>query len=150
MVEDIQVQGYTGLMPLKAMAVLSAPEPRLITVQPWDTTMIEPIEKAITNSDCGLTPVNDGKIIRLNLPEMSTARRDELIKVLAKKVNEGKERLRDVRKEFNNALRDHKKDKKISENFFSRLEDVLQKVTDKFIAQLDQLMQKKEKEIRTV
>jgi ribosome recycling factor len=94
--------------------------------------------------------VNDGKIIRLNLPEMSTARRDDLIKVLAKKVNEGKERLRDVRKEFNNALRDHKKDKKISENFFSRLEDVLQKVTDKFIAQLDQLMQKKEKEIRTV
>ena len=81
---------------------------------------------------------------------MSTTRRDELVKVLHKKTNEGKERFREVRKEFNNALRDHKKDKKISENFFNRLEDTLQKVTDKFIAQLDQLMQKKEKDIRTV
>ena len=72
------------------MAVLSAPEPRLITIQPWDTTMIEPIEKAIADSDCGLTPVNDGKIIRLNLPEMSTARREELIKFLQRKLMKAK------------------------------------------------------------
>lgn len=150
LVEDIQVNGYTGLMPLKALAVISAPESRLITIQPWDPGMIDPIEKAIAGSDTGLTPVNDGKIIRLALPEMSTTRRDDMVKMLHKKTNEGKERIREVRKEFNNALRDHKKDKKISENFFSRLEDTLQKVTDKFIAQLDQLMQKKEKDIRTV
>ena len=151
LVEDIPVIGYTGTtMPVKAVAVVSAPEARLIVIQPWDASMIEAIEKAISNSDVGLTPVNDGKLIRLALPEMSTSRRDELVKILQKKTNEGKERIRDVRKDFNKALRDHKKDKKISENFFSRLEDTLQKVTDKFTAQLDQLMQKKEKEIRSV
>lgn len=150
LVEDIQVTSYTGPMPMKAVAVISAPESRLITIQPWDPEMIKPIEDAILNSDTGLTPANDGKLIRLTLPEMSTSRRDELVKLLHKKTNEGKERIREVRKDFNNALRDHKKDKKISENFFNRLEDTLQKVTDKFIAQLDQLMQKKEKDIRTV
>lgn len=150
LVEDIQVMGYTGPMKLKQVAVLSAPEARLITIQPWDPAMIDPIEKALSTSDLGLTPVNDGKLIRIALPEMSTSRRDELVKLLHKKTNEGKERMREVRKEFNNALRDHKKDKKISENFFSRLEDVLQKVTDKFIEQLDQHMQKKEKDIKTV
>jgi ribosome recycling factor len=151
LVEDISVIGYTGTpMTLKQVAVLAAPESRLITIQPWDASMIDPIEKAITSSDVGLTPINDGKLIRLALPEMSTARRDDLVKLLSKKTNECKERIRDVRKDFNNALRDHKKDKKISENFFSRLEDTLQKVTDKFIAQLDQLMQKKEKDIRSV
>lgn len=150
LVEDIQVVSYTGAMPMKAVAVIAAPESRLITIQPWDPEMIKPIEDAILNSDTGLTPANDGKLIRLTLPEMSTSRRDELVKLLHKKTNEGKERIREVRKDFNNALRDHKKDKKISENFFNRLEDTLQKVTDKFIAQLDQLMQKKEKDIRTV
>ncbi len=150
LVEDVKVQGYTGPMSLKQVAVIAAPESRLITIQPWDDSLIPAIEKALTDSDLGVTPINDGKIIRINLPEMSTSRRDELVKVLHKKVNEGKERLRDVRKDFNNALRDHKKDKKISENFFSRLEDVLQKTTDKFTAQLDQLAQKKEKDIKTV
>ena len=151
LVDDISVISYTGApMKLKQVAVISAPESRLITIQPWDPGMIEPIEKAISNSDVGLTPVNDGKLIRLALPEMSTARRDDLVKLLHKKNNEGKERVRDVRKDFNNSLRDHKKDKKISENFFSRLEDVLQKVHDKAIEQLDQLTQKKEKDIKTV
>ncbi len=137
-------------MKLKQVAVLAAPESRLITIQPWDAGMIEAIEKAISTSDLGLTPVNDGKLIRIALPEMSTSRRDELVKLLHKKNNEGKERIRDVRKDFNNTLRDHKKDKKISENFFSRLEDVLQKVHDKNIEQLEQLTQKKEKEIKSV
>lgn len=151
LVEDIQVIGYTGTpMSMKAVAVISAPESRLITIAPWDTSMIDSIEKAITASDVGLTPVNDGKLIRLALPEMSTSRRDELVKILNKKTNEAKERIRDSRKEFNNILRDAKKDKKISENFFNRLEDVLQKVTDKFTNQIDQLTQKKEKDIRSV
>lgn len=151
LIEDIQVPNYTGTtMALKQMAVLAAPESRLLTIQPWDPAVIEAIEKAILSSDTGLTPINDGKLIRINLPEMSSSRRDELVKLLHKKTNEGKERVRDVRKDFNNILRNAKKDKKISENFFNRLEDVLQKVTDTFIAQLDQLMQKKEKDIRTV
>ncbi len=150
LVEDITVMGYTGPMKLKQVAVLAAPESRLITIQPWDPAMIDPIEKALTTSDLGVTPANDGTLIRINLPEMSTSRRDELVKLLHKKGNEGKERVREVRKDFNNTLRDHKKDKKISENFFSRLEDTLQKVHDKFIEQIDQLIQKKEKDIKTV
>lgn len=151
LIEDVMVTGFnTTPMKLQHIAVLSAPESRLIIIQPWDAAMIEPIEKAITSSDLGLTPVNDGKIIRITLPEMSTSRRDELVKLLHKKSNEGKERAREVRKEFNNLIRDAKKDKKISENFFNRLEDILQKVTDKFIAQIDQLTEKKEKDIKTV
>ena len=107
LVEDLPVMGYTGTpMPLKAMAVISAPESRLITIQPWDTSTIEAIEKAINNSEVGLTPANDGTIIRLALPEMSTTRRDDLVKILHKKTNEAKERIRDVRKDFNNNLRD--------------------------------------------
>lgn len=150
LVEDIKVNTASGPMSIKAVAVIAAPESRLITIQPWDDSVIPAIEKAIAESEVGITPQSDGKIIRLNLPEMSTSRRDDLVKVLHKKLNEGKERIRDVRKDFNNALRDHKKDKKISENFFSRLEDVLQKTTDKFTAQLDQLSQKKEKDIKSV
>ena len=150
LVEDIKVATASGPMSIKAIAVIAAPESRLITIQPWDDSVIPAIEKAISESEVGITPQSDGKIIRLNLPEMSTSRRDDLVKVLHKKLNEGKERIRDVRKDFNNALRDHKKDKKISENFFSRLEDVLQKTNDKFIAQLDQLSQKKEKDIKSV
>lgn len=150
LIEDLVVQGYTGPMKLKQVAVLAAPESRLLTIQPWDMGMVDAIEKSITTSDLGITPINDGKMIRIQLPEMSTGRRDELVKLLHKKNNEGKERVRDVRKDFNNTLRDHKKDKKISENFFSRLEDVLQKVHDKAIEQLDQLTQKKEKDIKTV
>lgn len=150
LVEDIKVMTASGPMSIKAVAVIAAPESRLITIQPWDDSVIPAIEKAISESEVGITPQSDGKIIRLNLPEMSTSRRDDLVKVLHKKLNEGKERIRDVRKDFNNALRDHKKDKKISENFFSRLEDVLQKTTDKFTAQLDQLSQKKEKDIKSV
>jgi ribosome recycling factor len=151
LVEDIPFVGYTGqTMTIKQAAVISAPESRLIVIQPWDPSVIEGIEKGIANSDVGLTPVNDGKIIRLQLPEMSTSRRDDLIKLLGKKANEAKDRVREVRKDFNNLLRDAKKDKKISENFFSRLSDVLQTVTDKFTAQVDQLVVKKEKDIKTV
>lgn len=152
LVEDLMLVGYNNQpMSIKSVAVLTAPESRLITITPWDNSLIPAIEKAITTSDIGLTPVNDGKIIRLNLPEMSTNRRDELVKVLHKKANETKERIREVRKDFNNILRDHKKDKKISENFFNRLsEDILKEVTDKFTTLVDQMTQKKEKDIKTV
>ena len=151
LIEDVSVDPYgTGPQPLKHVAVLGAPESRLITIQPWDATTIPLIEKALMNSDLGVTPVNDGALIRIQLPEMSTTRRDELVKILHKKNNEAKERIRLVRQEFNNLLRDVKKNKKISENFASRLEDVLEKVTHKFSELADQLMEKKEKDIRTV
>lgn len=149
LVEDLMVICYgQPAAPLKSYAAIAAPDSRLLTIQPWDASIIDDIEKAIKNSEIGITPLNDGKVIKLILPEMSTSRRDELIKVLHKKLEECKISVRNIRKDFNNLLRDAKKDKKISENFFNRLEDVLQKVTDKFIEKADQLSEKKEKEIK--
>lgn len=150
LVEDLQVAVY-GQAPtsLKSFAALAAPDARLITIQPWDASIIDEIEKAIKNSDIGINPVNDGKVIKLVLPEMSSARREELIKILHKRLEECKIAIRNIRKDFHNLMRDAKKDKKISENFYTRLEDTLQKTTDKFCEKADQLCDKKEKEIRS-
>jgi len=151
LVEEIPVSVY-GQPPvaLKGLALLSAPDTRLITIQPWDKNTLGDIEKALTESDIGITPANDGDLIRLRLPEMSSTRRDELVKILGKKAEEAKIAIRNVRKDFHNLVRDAKKDKIISENFFNRLSDVLQKVTDAFVDKAEQMRLKKEKEILTV
>jgi ribosome recycling factor len=151
LVEDIDVSCY-GQDPvaLKGLALIAAPDASLITVQPWDPGIIPDIEKAITASDTGLRPVNDGKMIRLQLQKMSSSRRDELLKILGKKTEESKISVRNIRKDFNNTIRDAKKDKTISENFFNRLEDLLESITEKFIKRIEELSQKKEKEITTV
>lgn len=151
LVENIEVAAYGAApMALKGLAVLAAPDARLITIQPWDVSIIPEIEKAIGNAGIGITPRNDGRIIRLQLPEISADRREELVKILGKKLEECKVSLRNTRKEFHNLLRDSKKDKSISENFHNRLEDVLQKVTDRFVAKADELAQKKKKELTTI
>jgi ribosome recycling factor len=150
LIEDVMVTAYGNVAPLKQLAVLSAPEAKLLTIQPWDPTIIDAIEKAILNSDLGVTPINDGKIIRIQLPDMSSSRRDELIKILGKKLEECRISIRNVRRDFNNFIRDAKKDKMISENFFSRLGDILQDITDKYIKQAELLAEKKEKDIKTV
>lgn len=150
LVEDIQVSCYGGApMSLKSVAVIAAPDVRLITIQPWDASTIPDIERAILESDVGITPASDGKIVRLSLPEMSSERRDELLKILGKKLEECKIAVRNVRKDFNNLVRDSKKDKTISENFANRLADVVDKITGKFIASADELAKKKEKEVTT-
>ncbi len=150
LIESIEVDSYGQTMQLKGVAVLAAPEARLITIQPWDTAIIPEIEKAIKASDLGVSPVNDGKIIRIQLPEMSSQRREELGKILGKKLEDCKVAIRNVRKDFNNLIRDGKKDKIISENFFNRLEDVVQKSTDAFVAKADKLAEKKKLELATV
>jgi ribosome recycling factor len=151
LVEDILVACYGGSpMPLKQVASLAAPDVRLITIQPWDKGVLGDIERAINNSQVGIKPLNDGDMIKLVLPEMSTSRRDELTKILGKKVEECKVAIRNVRKEFNNFIRDAKKDKKISENFFNRLSDILQKITDTYVESADKLGTKKEQEIKAV
>lgn len=148
LVEDLLVACYgQAPAPLKSYAAIAAPDSRLITIQPWDASIIDDIEKAIKNSEVGINPVNDGKVIKLVLPEMSSNRREELVKILHKKLEECKVSIRNIRKDFQNIMRDSKKDKKISENFYNRLEDVLQKTTDKFIEKASQLSEKKEKEI---
>jgi len=151
MIEDIHVSCYgASPAPLKGLAALAAPEVRLLTIQPWDPGIIDDIERAIQTSDLGIAPVNDGKIIRLRLPEVSGSRRQELIKILNKKAEESRISIRNIRKEFNNFIRDTKKDKTISENFFNRLSDFLQKITNEFIDKVDRMTEKKEKEILVV
>lgn len=149
LVEDTMVECYGGSpMPLKSIAALSAPETRLIVIQPWDPSIIPAIEKSLKNSETGVVPARDGNLIRLVLPEMSASRREELVKILGKKLEEAKVSMRNVRKDFNNLIRDAKKDKKISENFFNRLNDLLQIITDKWIAKADDLSKKKEAELK--
>jgi ribosome recycling factor len=151
LVESILVSVY-GQAPiaLKGVAALAAPESNLITIQPWDAGTIAEIEKAIIASSIGINPANDGKVIRLRLPHMSSERREELIKILGKKNEECKVAIRNVRKEFNNVIRDAKAKKTISENFYNRLLDVLQNVTDNFSKKSDLLAKKKEDELRAV
>jgi ribosome recycling factor len=151
LVDDLPVSCYgQPAMALKGLAAIAAPDARLITIQPWDASTLSDIQKAIMNSDLGVTPINDGKMIKIQLPEMSSTRREELSKILIKKLNACKEAIKSVRKDFNNYLRDAKKDKVISEDFFNRLEDTLQQVTDKFTKSADTLAQKKEKDLMTV
>jgi len=150
LVENIPVSCYNqSAMPVKNFAALAAPDARLITIQPWDPSIIPDIEKAILASDIGVTPRNDGKIIRIQLPELSADRREELVKVLGKKCEDCKVAIRSIRKDFNNLIRDAKKDKTISENFFNRLGDVLKKVTDSFTEKAELMAKKKKEEITT-
>ncbi len=151
MIEDIMVSCYgQDAVPLKGLGSVCAPDSRLLTVQPWDSSIIADIEKAIAASGFGVTPANDGKVIRLRLPEMSSERREELIKLLHKKLEECRVSIRNVRKDFKNIITDAKKDKKISENFHNRLVDVLQEITDAYIAKVEAMAKKKEVELATV
>jgi ribosome recycling factor len=150
LLDGIKAECYGQLMPLRELATISAPESRLLTVQPWDKSVIGEIEKALVSSDIGAAPINDGTIIRLQLPQMSSSRRDELVKVLGKKTEECKINIRNIRKEFHNEIRDANKKHIISEDFAKRLNDFLQKETDKFIFSAEKLSEKKTAEIRHV
>lgn len=151
LIEDIPVSVYgQPPAPLKNFAAIAAADVSLLTVQPWDKNTIADIEKAIVTSSIGVTPINDGILIRLQLPKMSADRREDLIKVLGKKTEDCKVAIRNIRKDFNNLIRDGKKDKTISENFFNRLCDVLQKVTNNFCEKADLMGKKKHEEITAI
>ncbi|HEX2978119.1 MAG TPA: ribosome recycling factor [Candidatus Babeliales bacterium] len=152
LVEDIKVAAYgNSTMRLKETASITTPEARLIVIQPWDPAVIGDIERALRESELGISPQNDGSgILRVILPEISTARRDELVKVLGKKLEDARISIRNVRKDFHNLVRDSQKAKAISEDHSRRLSDLLQKITDDFIKKAEALAEKKEKEITTV
>lgn len=151
LVEDIKVIVYGGTqMAIKEIAAISTPEARCLFIQPWDKSIINDVEKAIMASSLGLTPANDGNVIRITLPEVSSQRREELIKVLGKKLEETRERIRDVRATFRTAAKEAERKKEIEEDFSLRLQELLQKIHDKFIALAQQMSDKKEKEIRSV
>ena len=149
MVEDLLIECYGSTMRLKELAAISAPEASLIVIQPWDRGTIKDIEKGILASDLGVTPANDGGIIRVQLPQISQGRREELCKILGKKLEECKTSIRNVRKDFQNAIRTAEKNKALSEDMAKNLLAVLQNSTDAYIAKADGLASKKESELKS-
>ena len=145
--DGIRVDYYGTPTPLNQMATLAVPESRMITIQPWDTSVIKETEKAILKSDLGLTPSSDGKIIRIAIPPLTEDRRKELVKVVNKMSEEHKIAVRNVRRDSNEMLKDLKKEGDISEDEAFRAQEQIQKITDDSISLVDQITKDKEKEI---
>ena len=147
LLDGIRVDYYGTMTPLNQMATLAVPESRLITIQPWDASVLKDIEKAVLKSDLGLTPSNDGKIIRLAIPPLTEERRKELVKVVHKMCEEHKVATRNIRRDSNDLLKSLKKDGDISEDDAFKAQDDVQKITDNFIQKVDDIYKDKEKEI---
>ena len=145
--DGILVDYYGTMTPLNQMATLAVPESRLIMIQPWDVSIIKEIEKAILKSDLGLTPSNDGKIIRISIPPLTEERRKELVKVIHKMCEDHKVTVRNVRRDANDLLKSLKKDSEISEDDAFKGQDQIQKITDEHIKLIDECYKNKEKEI---
>jgi ribosome recycling factor len=147
LLDGIVVDYHGALSPLKAVANLATPERRLITIQPWEASLIPGIEKAILKSDLGITPTNDGKVIRLSVPALTEERRKELVKVVRKLAEEGRVIIRNIRRDANEALKKLEKSKQLSEDGVRKGMDQIQDLTNRIIKGLDELLEKKEKEI---
>ena len=145
--DGIRVDYYGTPTQLNQMATLAVPESRLITIQPWDVTVIKDIEKAILKSDLGLTPSNDGKLIRITIPPLTEERRKELVKVIHKIGEDHKVAVRNIRRDANEMLKSLKKDGDISEDDAFKAQDQVQKITDTHIKKADDIFLEKEKEI---
>ncbi len=147
LLEGIKVDCYETQMPLDQVASISVPESRLMTIQPWDQSIIGNIEKGILKSELGLTPMNDGKIIRISVPPLTEERRKELAKLAKKMGEESKVSIRNHRREANEMFKELKNDKEISEDELHRSQDDVQTITDEFIKKIDEITAQKEKEI---
>ena len=145
--DGIKVDYYGTITPLNQMATLAVPESRLITIQPWDASVIKDIEKAILKSDLGLTPSSDGKIIRISIPQLTEDRRKELVKVVHKVCEEHKVSIRNFRRDSNDLMKSMKKEGEISEDDAFKGQDRIQKITDEHIKLIDECFTEKEKEI---
>ncbi len=150
LLDGIMVNYYNTLTPLQQVASLSIPESRLIAIQPWDPKVIPDIEKAILKSDLGLTPINDGKMIRINIPSLTEERRKQLVKTVRKKAEEAKIAIRNIRRDIIEEIKKLEKEKHISEDVVKKSQDETQKITDSFIAKIDEVLANKEKEIMEV
>jgi ribosome recycling factor len=147
LLDGIRVDYYGTPTPVNQMASISIPDARTIVIQPWEASQLKAIEKAIMASDLGLTPVNDGKIVRLAMPSPTEERRKQLAKSVHKIAEESRIAVRNLRREANDRLKAMAKDKKVSEDEERRSHDQIQKTTDRFIAKVDELLKKKEQEI---
>ena len=150
LVEKLVVESYGVPTPLQQVAQISAPEPRMLVIQPWDRKLVPAIEKAILKSELGLTPSSDGVMLRLPIPTLTEERRHELGRVLHKKAEEEKVAVRNVRRDTGEHLKAEHKQAKISEDELRRLQEELQKLTDRFIGEIERVAAAKEKEIMSV
>jgi ribosome recycling factor len=150
LVERLPVEYYGTMTALNQMASIAAPEPRLLVIRPWDPSALVDIERAILKSDLGLTPMNDGKLIRLSIPRLTEERRRELVKVVARRVEEARVAVRNQRRDALQDLRDFEKEKMISEDELFRGRDRVQELTDEFIKEIDKIGQRKEEEVMEI
>ncbi|MGD8554514.1 MAG: ribosome recycling factor [Anaerolineales bacterium] len=147
LVERLHVEYYGTQTPLMQLATISAPEPRLLTIRPFDAATLKDIERAILTSDLSLTPSNDGKIIRLNIPPLTEERRHELVRIVRNRIEEARVSVRNVRRDLLKVLRDFEREKMISEDELKRGEEALQKITDRHIEELNEMGKRKETEV---
>ena len=150
LLDGIKVDYYGTPTPLAQVATLSVPESRLIVIAPWDATALGAIEKAVQKSDLGLTPSNDGKVIRISIPQLTEERRKELVKVVKKMAEEGKVKLRNARRDANEELKSLKKNNKMTEDELFAAQDDVQKLLDRNIEKTDKILMAKEKEIMEI
>jgi ribosome recycling factor len=150
MLDSVHVEAYGAMVPLTQVGNISAPEPSLITIQPWDTSLTPAIEKAIRSSDLGFNPQNDGKVIRVPVPALNEERRKDMVKHLNKVLEEHRTAVRNIRRDGNDAIKKAMKDKKISEDEERGSMENLQKVTDDEIKKMEEMLKVKEKEVMQV
>ena len=146
----ISVEYYGVTTPINQVAGISVPEARMIVIQPWDASILKEIEKAILASDIGLNPNNDGKVIRLNFPELTEERRKDLVKDIRKMAEEARVSIRSIRRDGMEDVKAKQKNSEITEDDKARQEDEIQKLTDKYIAQIDKALENKEKEVMSI
>lgn len=150
LLDRITVDYYGNPTPVNQLATVNVPEPRLLVIQPWDKSLISDIERAIMKSDLGINPVNDGSVIRLALPQLTQERRQELVKLVRKKAEEGRVAIRNIRRDVNDELKTRQKEGGFSEDELKRMQGEVQKLTDKYIKETDNVLAAKEKEIMEV
>lgn len=150
LLNKVMVEYYGAPTPVNQLANVSVPEPRMIVIQPWDKTLLKKIEKAIMTSDLGLNPSNDGSVIRLNLPLLTEERRKELVKVVNKKGEASRVEIRNIRRDFNDAVKKQLKAKTITEDDAKDASEGSQKLTDKYTKKIDDILAQKEKEVMSV
>ena len=149
MVENIRVDYYGTSTPMKQVASITVPEPRMIILTPWDATVLKAIEKAISDSDLAIQPIIDGKMVRLSIPPLTRERREEMVKIVHKLAEDGRVSLRGVRREANDRLKQLEKEKAIAEDESFKVQTEVQKLTDRYIQSIDQAQASKEKDLLT-
>ncbi|TCP58854.1 ribosome recycling factor [Tumebacillus sp. BK434] len=150
LLDRVQVDYYGSATPVNQVANISAPEPRMLVIQPWDKSSLADIEKAIIKADLGLTPTNDGSVIRISIPQLTEQRRQEMVKMVKKMAEEGRVAIRNIRRDINDDLKKLEKNGEISEDESRRTQEKVQKETDRYIGEIDKLLVAKEAEIMEV